>query len=650
MKLSTPIYSILLVLAAWVLSSLPSRAEIIPIPRDLASDDIQVYEPFWFNGLEAAPTLQPVSVFSKICYPGDPNCYLYTDYFALNTLDDGICFYNGTTGVWLFLTLGDCQSQVELDTLGGRGHNPEHVWSFAIPVERLGHVFALETNGEYSVVNKGPAMGRTIPDANGNPVWEDWGFFNAHATATAIAPTLIDLTAHESAPAGLSNTVGATWTTNWTVPIASVQVIFPDQASTYTLHTSTGFMQSLTALMDGNSQFSASAAVAWGEAYWVTRDIDGVQSPSFSSPYDLVADLRSSMHPYVARDLVTQIFHIGDERHGHELVVVHGDGYASPLYFYGTNYNYLQYWDDDGNEQHYTYSLYTAQVDSFQQWSWHVVDETTGENLGQNFDIFTGYPTEHDQQPGVLSFILPNSREGHALHLIQENGETWNVGLALWHDSNFDYTFYGTPQERWYQMSFYEANAPYNPNGGSSYYLEDATVREATGSFSLNSSPPDLRQWYLPYVPLQVKMNASRWNNRLVLVQPNERSDITDKGSLQGSYQYTFNGLIFEDKGYYTPTTQIHPDAPWWIWDATRMEYLQPSPGDPTDFRNCYDGTDTDGDGLPDWWEFARGLNPNSGDTDQDGISDYNEIVDGYDPLAKDNPLIHLTVTGFATP
>lgn len=645
MKLSTPVCSILLVLAAWVFLSLPVRSEIVAVPKEMASDDIQVYEQFW-----EPPIPQIRNINFRICNPGDPNFYLWTDSFTNNAGYVEVYVYNATTGCWATTTVGNLQTQIDLDALGGHGNNPEHVWSFAIPVERIGHVFALETNGEYSVVNKGPAMGRLIPDEIGNPIWEDWGFFNAHATATATAPTLIDLTAHESAPAGASNTVGVAWTTNWTVPIASVQVIFPDQASNYTLHTSTGSLQSLTPLMVGN-QFSASGAVAWGETYWVTRDIDGAQSSNFSSPTDLVADLHPSMQPYVARDLVTQVFHIGDERLGHELVVVHGDGYTSTLFLYGSNSSsYFQYWDDDGHEQHYTYSLYTAQIDNYQQWSWHVVDETTGENLGQNFDIFTGYSPEHSQQPGSLLLSLPLSRESHALHLVQEGGETWNVGPSGEHGVAYDYTFYGTPESQWYRMDFFFTFSPYNPSGGPNCYIEDATVGDASPSFSLSGAPPDLRQWYLPYVPLQVKMNASRWNNRLVLVQPNERTDITDKGSLQGSYQYTFNGLTFEDRGFYTPTTRIHPDAPWWIWDATRMEYLQPSPDDATDFRNCYDGTDTDGDGLPDWWEFARGLNPNSADTDQDGISDYDEIVGGYDPSAKDNPLIHLTVTGFATP
>lgn len=42
---------------------------------------------------------------------------------------------------------------------------------------------------------------------------------------------------------------------------------------------------------------------------------------------------------------------------------------------------------------------------------------------------------------------------------------------------------------------------------------------------------------------------------------------------------------------------------------------------------------DTDGDGLPDWWEMIHGTNPYNPDTDGDGLSDDWEVAHGYDPL-----------------
>ena len=53
---------------------------------------------------------------------------------------------------------------------------------------------------------------------------------------------------------------------------------------------------------------------------------------------------------------------------------------------------------------------------------------------------------------------------------------------------------------------------------------------------------------------------------------------------------------------------------------------------------------DSDGDGMPDWWEIAHGLDPYDaegengayGDPDQDGLNNYSEYLAGTNPWMVD--------------
>jgi hypothetical protein len=434
------------------------------------------------------------------------------------------------------------------------------------------------------------------------------------------------------------------------VPLAGVTIIFPDQASTYTLHTSTGSLQSLSPSWDSaQNYFSANGQVAWGETYWVSRDIDGAQSGSYSSPTDTTADIRGSMAPYVARNLVSHSFQIGEERLGHQFSIEHGDGLRTSLgQDWSNGGGYIPYWDDYGNEQQYDYTYFVGEIDEYQNGSWSLVDDTTGENLGSIYQVFSGIHLVHQNSPNWVQLFLPAGRANHVFRLIQD-GEQWNVQGVQFYQTLYTYYNYGTPAEYYHSYDVYYANAPFNPAKGFSIF--DTNLNETVGSFPSNTSSLDLTQWYLPKTPLNLRVNASRWFNTLVLVQPNTQETITQKGNLQGSYSYHAGQLTFVSSDFYNPSTTAHPDAPFWLWDATRQEYLVPDSGTSADFLGAYDGTDTDGDLLPDWWERTRGTNWQSNDTDSDGLIDYEEYVQGKDPQKKDNhAAVQLSVVGFAVP
>ncbi|MDD4096687.1 MAG: cellulose binding domain-containing protein, partial [Oscillospiraceae bacterium] len=65
-------------------------------------------------------------------------------------------------------------------------------------------------------------------------------------------------------------------------------------------------------------------------------------------------------------------------------------------------------------------------------------------------------------------------------------------------------------------------------------------------------------------------------------------------------------------------------------------DYLDFIAGDDPDPEIDYE-TDTDGDGIPDYYEEELGTDPLSADTDGDGIDDMAELALGYDPLNLDS-------------
>lgn len=66
---------------------------------------------------------------------------------------------------------------------------------------------------------------------------------------------------------------------------------------------------------------------------------------------------------------------------------------------------------------------------------------------------------------------------------------------------------------------------------------------------------------------------------------------------------------------------------------AKRMEEKE-EPEEPE--KPSYDDKDSDGDGLPDWYEEILGTDPNTSDSDGDGLSDEIELNLGTDPTLED--------------
>ncbi|HTB84730.1 MAG TPA: hypothetical protein VK742_13830 [Candidatus Sulfotelmatobacter sp.] len=114
---------------------------------------------------------------------------------------------------------------------------------------------------------------------------------------------------------------------------------------------------------------------------------------------------------------------------------------------------------------------------------------------------------------------------------------------------------------------------------------------------------------------------------------------------LDGTYHYEgTNGPNYIIDGYYQPLS-AGPDNPGFIDSQTDVHdyqatnsalpnYSPSAPWPPYNTYNISDYLDSDHDGLPDWWENLKGLNPNSAPGD---FSDANVdlVGDGYTELER---------------
>jgi hypothetical protein len=635
---------------ALILPGTPPKAsaDTVDIPIELGSDSFHLYQVLndgtW---VEKSFTIQGFNSPTSLR-------------FLTDTLDplEGPQVYlqDASTGYGEYKDISNLSVMFDMQTLTG-GLGPS--FSFAIPEDLYGHAFAIEVTGNgigssyYFIVSTGAPVGGYVDDGTGIWGWQNFGFFNGRAIAGLVESplwnvTLIDLTA--KAATNGTNALGAQWGSYSNFPIASITVYFPDNSGSYTLVTSSGSLQSLSPVWDaglGVYVSNVAGQVPWGDSFYFCRDVDGATSATFWSPGDLTADTRTSLQPYVNRNLNTHSFEIGNERLDHQIAIIHADGFKTYLTLGSLNSGVFYYYDDNGLQNSYFYSSYVGQIDDYQS-AWYLKDETTGEELGQNYQVFTAFEPLHHTEPGWMSLYIPLSRAAmHPLRLLQQNGEQWNVQPGYGSSSMWTYVNQGTPWERWYEIQYRFTQAPYTPS--DSYSVLDTVSGDNSGSFTYSGGIVDLTQWYLPTQTLGLRINHSRWFNALFLVQPNTQEPIT-KGNLQGSWEFQNGQVVFNSGGFYDATAPAHPDVSFWLWDATRQEYLTPDEPGSSDFINAYDGTDTDGDGLPDWWEHMHQLNHTGIDTDYDGLSDYDEYMQGTNPLKKDNSLVPLSVTAFSRP
>jgi hypothetical protein len=633
----------------------PLHAQLtIAIPNEMASHSFSLYQDIGGSGTyEYARTL----TFSSQASDG---IYYDTD-FDVN-FGSGYRIWNNTDSVSTTSYVSTSPLQPSWMQLANPG--PGHLQiPLAIPAERHGHTFAIVFTASarvYPVVT-GALMGREYYDLEGNLQYESWGFFNGRcdtdifgdwSNASPAEWRLIDLTTHEAANAYTTSPPTGSWGTvgNNDIPI-EIRFYVPDIASNYTLHCLSGSLQNLSVQISSTGEYYVIGQAPLFDSIWLTRDVDGASSEvhaNLGGPYDA----RNNFGPYVNRNLVTFSFQIGTERAGHNLFVVHADGFRTPI-TYSSGGSYLVTWDDNGAQVIYYYDFYAGDVDLYQS-SWWVEDDTTGETLGQTYQIFTGFQPMHPNPPsGYVSIMVPAFREG-TLRLIESNGEQWNVLTSGSWASYWNYAYSGLSMQRAYEVFYIPSIAHYGTSGN--YMVRDTVSGDEAGPFSPGDTI-DLSTWYRPRTEtIQFRIHESRFGNNLVLVQPHAQ-ELLNKQNVVGGWQYTPTSVIFESGGFFTASATFTSSAPTWLWDATRQEYLNPDPNNGNEYLSSVDATDANNNLVPDWWENAYGLGLQSLDSDGDGLNDFDELtrlLNGVlTPLElnrPDNPIVQLSVTGFVTP
>jgi hypothetical protein len=616
---------------------------IFSVPLEIAGDSVSLYTSpeniqlplsFWAYNSGA----QTFEYAAEIDGANPPSGYLLQN----NTTSWSTWVYPGQTPSMWDLTIDS----------GGVADFPI---SFAIPEDRLGHVLMIEMNGQgFTLGATSGIFGTEVPDGNGGFTWQSYGFF----TARGYVPyafgdprnqwfRVLDISTSEAAGWSVTNLIEGNWN-QISTPMTTATVFVPDQSGNYTFVTGSGSWQSLYPNYDGSSYY-VEGTIAWNDTFWVIRDIDGQTSSVFQAGATAIS-VSSGLNPYVSRNLQWHSFLIGESSVGRQLGISHPDGYQIQLQpdWGSWGSNYTTYWDDNGEPHDYHYYYFNAETDDSQ--AWWLADLQTGENFGYRFDLDTAVPG-HLSQPGWFTIEIAASRVGHALRITQTNGEEWNLSMDPY-NANIQvtgtYLNWGTPQERWYDVNYAIMRVP---STGPVSMLTDGTTGE---SVSLDSG--DLRQWYLAPQPRMVRLHASRWFNSLYLVYPPNEQVLLDNKVQTGSWELNTTQPFFTADFVFTASQLAPPDAPWWIWDSTRGEYLS-SVNDESDFSSDIDDTDANGNLVPDWWETAYGPGLRVIDSDGDGLSDFDELTRIQDgritPLnrfSKDNPAVGLSVFGFTAP
>ena len=557
---------------------------------------------------------------------------------------------------------------------------------FAIPESRLGHAIVLvQPQGGTYLVSNGQVQQWVEYDENGLRTLRSYGFAEVSAERDPDNPDfyLIDYTANQQSSLNTSNLASASSWSAWSgsTPAHAVSFTLPlnDSFRRFTLHVLGGATQSLRAnesfhMQYGNNPVSdgyctATGVVGAGMEYWLVRDADGAASPHLRMGLgNQSVDWSSGTLPdigVVLRDVSSSVaFTVNaDTRSIHQFAVYHADGLriAATSHWYNTtgDEGYIDDYDDAGNAlTPFHYGLVRCSVDTGQNW-WLVDESVTPPEVfpDRTSNLYDGWAPHHPAFPaGQVGFHINADRFGHDLRISWGNSgtpttDTWPVTAtnADIYDENGNVVgngpqwgnrdFYDLDGYLLYSASYFVASAPYD--GGSGWILKDNSTNEILGS-SPGTVAGNFADFANAFVRQSLSLNISAtrwWPHVQVLRQPGQPDQAITPGSIQGVWSEDLGNSYFSPYGYFDAITRFVPGLDWWVEDSVDYSNQEPATHQQSDLVSWTAGDatlDSDGDGLPDWYEAIFGTNSSPLDQNGDGVADgYDSDGDGVNDFAE---------------
>ena len=510
---------------------------------------------------------------------------------------------------------------------------------FAIDEARHGHLFAFTNGNVFIPLTSGAVQGSLGADGQ----FASLGFFDAWASGIALgsgSPIAVDLTAHEAVWAANPNLVGASWASDTTpraMQTLTLTFAAAEEGHSFIIYTFAGPSQVLSPEFQGNT-LAAPISIGAGTEFWVTRNnpppqpatqhhqmpltpltfyVSGELPPTSGGGVTL-----TTLHFRISPTLNPEAFHVRRN----------ADATSTPMVVSAANNQIPVLNPSTGQWITMPYRDAWADVNTA---GGYYVTNGSGQNVGTGPGFFdfaaSWYPTL------VRPALVPIARQGHAMRTGEGFNATW-TGAAIGQLSSGDP--FSTPQWAPFIWDVATLSVPFSVDFRDSatpmVKLTDSDAGDFLQNGALGAGISGFESWHLPQ-PLVLKISATRWAHQLEIRCADGTIYPVTAGRIQGNWsrEPLTNIEWFNPYGFFDATARCQTNIPWHLYDKTRPGFLAADGADAASFVNSTDDTDTDIDGLPDWYELMIGTNPTNPDTDGDGQTDGYEVFHNTNPLAR---------------